>query len=58
MSAANADYVDKIRRFLTHDLWRTDLSTRSITASAVRFLQFWVMVGGVNQFRCEQGWSH
>jgi membrane protein len=45
VNTGEADYVDKIRRFLTHDLWRTDLSTSRLTASAVRFLQFWVMVG-------------
>ena len=43
MSAAQ--FVDRARRFLTHDLWRTDLSARSLSASATRVLQFGVMVG-------------
>ena len=45
MNAGSDDYVDRIRRFLTQDLWHPDLGTRGLAASAVRFLQFWVMVG-------------
>ena len=45
MNAGSDDYVDRIRRFLTQDIWHPDLVTRGLAASAVRFLQFWVMVG-------------
>ena len=44
MSAPSVDYVERIRRFFTRDLWSSDLNTRSLTAVATRFLQFCVMV--------------
>jgi membrane protein len=37
--------AERARTFIFHDLWQFDLGPRSLTASAIRLLQFSVMVG-------------
>ena len=40
-----AQFVDRARHFLLHDLWSSELQPRSVTAAALRLLQFVIMVG-------------